>query len=243
MKHRTKKHWVIPPDADARYAFHMERVLEVYEREYDPRNPVVCMDESPSQLIGETRKPVRKADGSQLVDYEYTRNGMQSIFMAVEPKSGKRFVEAKDRHATNDWVAFILVLVDWYKDAQKLTIVLDNLSTHKPEAFYEHFAPKEAKAILDKLEFVFTPPHGSWLNIAEIELSVLVGQCLKRRIPDKRTLADEISAWQQHRDDRRVKVEWKFNIEDARAKLARIYPIPTNPTAESGEPSNMKSET
>jgi hypothetical protein len=243
VKHRKKKYWVIPPDADARYVYHMERVLEVYGRNYDPRNPVVCMDESPSQLIGETRKPIKKADGSQLIDYEYTRNGMQSIFMAVEPKSGKRFVEAKDRHTTTDWIAFILVLIDYYKDVEKLTIVLDNLATHKPEAFYEHFPPQQAKAILDKLEFVFTPPHGSWLNIAEIELSVLIGQCLKRRISDKQTLAHEIKAWQQYRDDKQVKIEWSFNVEAAREKLNRIYPKITALTQESIDDDNRKIQT
>ena len=227
MKHRKKKYWVIPPDADARYVYHMERVLEVYARPYDPANPVVCMDESPNQLIGETRKSIQKQDGTQLIDYEYTRNGTQSIFMAVEPKSGKRFVETKDHHKTPDWVAFMLVLIAYYKDVEKLTIVLDNLSTHKPEAFYEFFPPDEAKAILDKLEFVFTPPHGSWLNIAEIELSVLAGQCLKRRIPDKQTLIHEITAWQKQRDDRQVKIDWKFKIEDAREKLHRTYPDST----------------
>ena len=202
----------------------MERVLEVYERPFDPLHPVVCMDETPNQLIGETRKPIKKSDGTQLIDYEYTRNGTQSIFMAVEPKSGKRFVEAKDHHKTSDWIAFILVLVNYYKQAEKLTIVLDNLSAHRPEAFYEFFPPAQAKAMLDKLEFVFTPPHGSWLNIAEIELSVLAGQCLDRRIPNKEILDQELQAWQNHRDDREVKIDWQFNIQDARAKLNRVYP-------------------
>ncbi len=224
MKHRKKKYWVIPPEADARYVYHMERVLEVYERPYDPLYPVVCMDESPNQLIGETQKPIQKADGTQLIDYEYVRNGVQSIFMAVEPKSGKRFVETKNHHKTPDWIAFILVLINYYTNIEKLTIVLDNLSTHKPEAFYQYFPPEQAKAILDKLEFVFTPPHGSWLNIAEIELSVLIGQCLDRRIPDKETLEKEIKAWQAFRDDKQVKIDWQFNIKDARRKLSRIYP-------------------
>ena len=155
----------------------------------------------------------------------------------------KRFVEAKDRHTTTDRIAFILVLINYYKDVERLTIVLDNLSTHKPEAFYEHFAPQQAKAILDKLEFVFTPPHGSWLNIAEIELSVLIGQCLKRRIPDKQTLADEIKAWQQYRDDKQVKIEWTFNVEAAREKLKRIYPKITASTQESIDDDNRKIQT
>lgn len=224
MKHRKKKYWVIPPEADARYVYHMERVLEVYERPYDPNWPVVCMDESPNQLIGEIRKPIKKSDGTNLIDYEYKRNGTQSIFLAVEPKSGKRLVESRDQHKTADWVAFMSSLLEQYKEAERVTIVLDNLSTHKPEAFYEYFMPDRAKGILDKLEFVFTPPHGSWLNIAEIELSVLKGQCLDRRIGDKETLDREIRAWQKSRDDKEVKIEWQFNISDAREKLSRIYP-------------------
>ena len=224
MKHRKKKYWVIPPEADARYVYHMERVLEVYERPYDPNWPVVCMDESPNQLIGETRNPIQKSDGTNLIDYEYKRNGTQSIFLAVEPKSGKRFVEPRDQHKTADWVAFMSSLLEQYEEAERITIVLDNLSTHKPEAFYEYFLPDRAKATLDKLEFVFTPPHGSWLNIAEIELSVLKGQCLDRRIGDKETLEREIRAWQKSRDDKEVKIEWQFNISDAREKLSRIYP-------------------
>ena len=145
--------------------------------------------------------------------------------MAVEPKSGKRFVEAKDQHKTADWIAFILGVINYYANTQKLTIVLDNLSTHKPEAFYEYFPPDQAKDILDRLEFVFTPPHGSWLNIAEIELSVLMGQCLDRRIPDKASLNFQIQAWQKHRNDQEVKIDWQFNIRQAREKLKRIYPM------------------
>jgi hypothetical protein len=228
VKHCKKKYWVIPPKADARFVYRMERVLEVYERPYDSSHPVVCMDETPNQLIGETRTPIKKSDGTQLIDYEYRRNGTQSIFMAVEPLGGKRFVQARDYHKTADWVAFMTLLIEAYKDAEKLTVVLDNLSTHKPEAFYDYFPPDQAKAITDKLEFVFTPPHGSWLNIAEIELNVLIGQCLNRRIPDKKSLQKEIDAWKNHRDNRKVKIDWKFRIADARKKLERIYPVSMN---------------
>ena len=202
----------------------MERVLQVYERPFDPLRPVICMDETPNQLIDETRTPIHKSDGTKLIDSEYIRKGTQSIFMAVEPLSGKRFVEARDHHKTADWVAFMMQLIEAYKDAEKITVVLDNLSVHRPEAFYQYFPPAEAKAITDKVEFVFTPPHGSWLNIAEIELNVLIGQCLNRRIPDKQTLRREIQAWQKHRNQRQVKIDWQFNIQDARKKLDKVYP-------------------
>lgn len=226
MKHRKKKYWVLPPDADARYVYHMEQVLAVYERPYDPLHPVLGMDESPSQLVGETRTKRKKSDGTELIDYEYVRNGVQSIFMAVEPLRGKRFVQSMDDHKTESWVRFIIRVIHHYKHAKKITIILDNLSTHKPEAFYQYFPPEQAKAILDRMEFVFTPPHGSWLNVAEIELSVLIGQCLDRRIADKETLKREIQAWKKARDEREAKIQWNFFIHHARKKLKKIYPDP-----------------
>ncbi len=203
----------------------MERVLDVYKRPYDPRYPVVCMDESPKQLIGETRIPIPASRGIPARhDYEYRRCGMCNIFLACEPLAGKRMVAITGRKTKQDWAYFLQEIVGQYKSADKITLVMDNLNTHTPGSFYETFPPDKAKALWDKFEFVYTPKHGSWLNMAEIELNVLTGQCLNRRIDDVKVIIKETRAWQDLRNNKNAKINWQFQIENARIKLSRLYP-------------------
>lgn len=203
----------------------MEKVLDVYKRPFDPLNPVVCMDESPKQLIGETKCPIPASPG-QLArhDYEYNRCGVCNIFMACEPLAGKRMVKITERKTKQDWAIFLEEIAIQYKDAQKITLVMDNLNTHEPGSFYEAFLPEKAKALWDRFEFVYTPKHGSWLNMAEIELNVLTGQCLNRRIDDIEIVKKEVQAWQDFRNNKNAKVKWQFTTKDARIKLSRLYP-------------------
>ena len=203
----------------------MERVLDVYKRPFDPLFPVVCMDESPKQLIGETRSPIPAAPGRPLrTDFEYRRLGVCTIFMANEPLAGKRIVSVTERKTKRDWALFLEEVADTYPDAKRITLVMDNLNTHEPGSFYEAFAPEKAKALWDRFEFIYTPKHGSWLNMAEIELNVLMGQCLSRRIDDIEVIRCEARAWQDHRNNRNARVNWQFTMEDARIKLMRLYP-------------------
>ena len=203
----------------------MERVLEVYKRPFDPRYPVVCMDESPKQLIGETRIPIPASRGIPARhDYEYRHCGMCNIFLACEPLAGKRMVAITERKTKQDWAYFLQEIVGRYKSADKITLVMDNLNTHTPGSFYETFPPDKAKALWDKVEFVYTPKHGSWLNMAEIELNVLTGQCLNRRIDDLKVVMKETRAWQELRNNKNAKINWQFQIENARIKLSRLYP-------------------
>jgi len=203
----------------------MERVLDVYKRPYDPRYPVVCMDESPKQLIGETRIPIPASRGIPARhDYEYRRCGMCNIFLACEPLAGKRMVAITGRKTKQDWAYFLQEIVGQYNSADKITLVMDNLNTHTPGSFYETFPPDKAKALWDKFEFVYTPKHGSWLNMAEIELNVLTGQCLNRRIDDVKVIIKETRAWQDLRNNKNAKINWQFQIENARIKLSRLYP-------------------
>ena len=203
----------------------MERVLEVYKRPFDPRYPVVCMDESPKQLIGETRIPIPASRGIPARhDYEYRRCGMCNIFLACEPLAGKRMVAITGRKTKQDWAYFLQEIVGQYKSADKITLVMVNLNTHTPGSFYETFPPDKAKALWDKFEFVYTPKHGSWLNMAEIELNVLTGQCLNRRIDDVKVIIKETRAWQDLRNNKNAKINWQFQIENARIKLSRLYP-------------------
>lgn len=185
----------------------MEMVLDVYKRPYDPRYPVVCMDESPKQLIAETRVPISASPG-QLAkyDYEYKRCGVCNIFLASEPLAGKRMVTITERKTKRDWACFLEEIADQYESAEKITLVMDNLNTHNPGALYETFEPDQAKAIWDRFEFVYTPKHGSWLNMAEIELNVLIGQCLNRRIDDIAVVRHEVLAWQEFRNNKNAKV-------------------------------------
>jgi len=204
----------------------MENVLDVYKRPFSKDYPVVCMDESPKQLIKETRLPIKMKKGSEKrVDYEYARCGVCNIFMANEPLKGKRMVKITERKTKKDWAVFIKEIADkLYKDAKKITLVMDNLNTHKPSSLYEAFEPKEAKRIWDRFEFVFTPKHGSWLNMAEIELNVLNGQCLNRRIDNINTVKQEVNAWQEHRNNKNAVINWRFESKNARIKLKRLYP-------------------
>lgn len=220
------KGWVIPPLKNGDFVANMERVLDVYKRSYNKELPVVCMDESPKQIIKETRTAVEMTPGhAAKEDFEYERCGVANIFLASEPLTGKRYVEVTERKTKADWARLIKRIADeWYKDAPKIVLVMDNLGTHKPGALYEVFEPKEAKRIWDRFDFVYTPKHGSWLNMAEIELNVLMGQCLNRRIGDIETMSKEVEAWQNHRNNKEAKINWQFTCENARVKLLRLYP-------------------
>lgn len=216
---------MIPPDQDGSFVAHMERVLDVYKRPFDPLHPVICMDESPKQLISEIKTPKNVSQGQPAKhDYEYRRCGVCNIFLACEPLAGKRFIKIKERRTKQDWALFLKEIAEQYKEAEKITLVLDNLNTHGPGSLYETFPPEQAKAIWDRFEFIYTPKHGSWLNVAEIELNVLHGQCLNRRIDNIETVIQEVSAWQNARNNKEAQVNWQFTAEDARIKLHRLYP-------------------
>ena len=203
----------------------MEKVLEVYKRPFDPLHPVVCMDESPKQLIAETKCPIPASPGQPARhDYEYSRCGVCNVFLACEPLAGKRMVKITERKTKQDWAFFLEEIAVQYKEAEKITLVMDNLNTHEPGSFYEAFLPEKAKALWDRFEFVYTPKHGSWLNMAEIELNVLTGQCLNRRIDEIGIVRKEVRAWQEFRNNRNAKVNWQFTTKDARIKLSRLYP-------------------
>lgn len=203
----------------------MERVLDIYKRPYDPLRPVVCMDESPRQLIRETRLPLPSQPGVvERYDYEYERCGVCSIFMAVEPLHGKRIVQIKERRTKRDWALFLMDINRRYRRAEKITLVMDNLNTHAPGSLYETFSPVVAKALWDRFEFVYTPKHGSWLNVAEIELRVLIQQCLNRRIATLEEIRTATRAWEKQRDNARSRINWQFTTDDARIKLRRLYP-------------------
>jgi hypothetical protein len=203
----------------------MELVLDVYKRPYDERFPVICMDESPRQLIDEVKVPIPASPGQPArYDYEYKRCGTCNIFMANEPLAGKRMVEVTESKTKVDWAFFVEKIASHYKEAEKITLVMDNLNTHTPGSFYEAFAPEKAKALWNRFEFVFTPKHGSWLNMAEIELNVLTGQCLKRRIAKIEVMRNEVKAWESGRNRMNATVNWQFTTEDARIKLNRLYP-------------------
>lgn len=216
---------MIPPEGSGSFVANMEMVLDVYKRPYDPRFPVVCMDESPKQLIEETKIPIPASPGHPAKhDYEYKRNGVCNIFLACEPLAGKRMVKITEKKTKQDWACFIEEIAEQYKSAEKITLVMDNLNTHTPGSLYETFSPEKAKAIWERFEFVYTPKHGSWLNMAEIELNVLTGQCLNRRIGEIETVRKEVLAWERSRNNKNAKVNWQFTANDARIKLKRLYP-------------------
>ena len=224
MKPWKVKGWVIPPNQNSDFVANMENVLDVYKRPYCSKNPVVCMDESPKQLIGETKLPIRLKDGGKIIDYEYKRNGVCNIFMANEPLSGKRIVKITERKTKLDWANFLKDIAQSYSNADKIILVMDNLNTHKPSSLYERFKPEQAKKLWDRFEFIYTPKHGSWLNMAEIELNVLNGQCLNRRIDNIETVKSEVIAWVKHRNQKESKINWQFTSKDSRIKLKKLYP-------------------
>ena len=205
----------------------MEDVLTIYKRPYDPDEPLICMDETSKQLVKETRQTVPAEPSIPArYDFEYERNGVSNLFMFYEPFGGNRYVSVTDRRTKKDWALHIKELLDnHYPNARKVVLVMDNLNTHTGASLYETFLPDIARGLMDRLEFHNTPKHGSWLNIAEIELRVLIGQCLNRRIPDKQTLELEVAHWQNQRNSCQAKVDWQFSTENARIKLKRLYPI------------------
>jgi DDE superfamily endonuclease len=227
MTQRKIEYWVIPPKADAEFAASMEQVLDVYARAYDLRFPVLCMDEQPIQLLKETRVPiVGTKKHPRRVDYEYERAGTASIFMFTEPLSGWRFVSVRERRTKVDWAQEMeQLLATRYASAEKVILVCDNLNTHTKGAFYETFEPEKARSIVKRLEFCHTPKHGSWLNIAENELSSMTRQCVSgRRFATIKELSDETTAWHNRSNARQRGVDWQFKVDDARIKLKSVYP-------------------
>jgi transposase len=217
---------VIPPTKSAAFVWRMEEVLDLYEEPYDPERPMICFDEQPYQMLSEVRDPLPMKPGQpELVDFEYQREGNAYVHMTFEPLKGFREVEITEHRRSVEFAHLMEHLVDdLYPQAQKIRVVLDNLSTHTGAAFYEAFPAEKARSLATKIEFIYTPVHGSWLNMAEIELSVLGRQCLKRRIPDTKTLRREAKAWQKERNQLGRSVEWRFTTEDARTKLRSLYP-------------------
>jgi transposase len=230
LKPWQKKMWCVPK-LDAEYVARMEDVLALYAEPADSKRPVVCFDETPRQLIGEARVPVRAEPGKRArFDYEYVRNGTANVFMFVDVHRPWRHAKVTDRRACTDFAECMRDLVDvHYPEAERIRVVLDNLSAHTPSALYQTFEPAEARRILSRHEFHFTPKHASWLNMVEIEIGVMVSQCLDRRIPDKATLVAEITAWERRRNAERAGIRWMFTVERAREKMGRAYPQPTRP--------------
>jgi DDE superfamily endonuclease len=217
--------WCIP-EANAEFVWHLEDVLDVYQRPSDPARPLICLDETSRQRLAETRDPLPVAPGrAARHDPEYERQGVVNIFLVSEPLRGQRQLHLSDRRTRIDWAHCVTELVDvHYPDADRITLVLDQLNTHSPASLYEAFPPPEAKRLADKLEIHYTPKHGSWLNMAEIELSVLARQCLNRRLGDRETMAREAAAWTAARNGARTAIDWRFTTADARIKLKRLYP-------------------
>jgi hypothetical protein len=218
--------WCIPEKPSAEFVCHMEDVLAVYHRPYDPKRPVVCVDETFRQLIGEARAPLPTKPGAvERVDHVYVRNGVASLFLACEPLSGWRHVAVTEHRRRIDWALVIRSLLEGrYRQAERLVLVMDQLNTHSAASLYEAFPPEEAKRLADRLEIHHTPKHGSWLNMAEIELSALSRQCLSRRIARQDTLTRQVAAWQDTRNAAAAKTEWQFTTADARIKLKSLYP-------------------
>jgi hypothetical protein len=221
-----KEQWCIPPEQNAEFVCAMEDVLDVYHRAYDAKRPLVCLDEASKQLIGEVVEPIPAAPGQpERYDYEYVRNGTANLFMITEPLLGWRHVKVTDRRTAKDFAEVLRWLAeDVHPDVDSIVLVMDNLNTHKLASLYEAFEPERARRLAERFEVHHTPKHGSWLNVAEIELSVLSRQCLDRRIERKEELTQEIAAWENDRNERRVGTQWRFTIADARIKLHRLYP-------------------
>jgi hypothetical protein len=218
---------VIPPKESARFVWRMEEVLDLYEEPYDPKRPVVCFDERPCQLLAEVPEPLGLGAGRpERRDHEYKRRGMAHLFVAFEPLRGWRGVEVRERRRGREFAEFVRYLAeDLYPEAEKIRLVVDNLNIHTPASFYEVFDAERARELSRRIEFCYTPVHGSWLNMAEIEISVLVRQCVgKRRVPDVQTLRRETRAWYEARNRQQASVDWRFTTADARTKLRRLYP-------------------
>lgn len=220
------KGWVIPPEQSSEFVSNMERVLDIYKRPYDKDYPVVCMDESPKQLIEESRPAISMKPGQEArEDCEYIRNGVVNVFMANEPLKGKRFVDVTEFKTKKDWAMFIKRIADEkYPKAKRITLVMDNYNTHNASSFYETLKPKEAKKLWDRFDFVYTPKHGSWLNMAEIELQVLNKQCLKRHLSTIESVKEQVNVWNVDRNNKNSRINWQFTTRDARVKLKRLYP-------------------
>jgi hypothetical protein len=218
--------WCIPPECNAEFVCAMESVLEVYQRPYDPRFPVVCMDETSKQLVAETRRPLPPSPGQPTrYDYEYERHGAANIFLFTEPLGGWRHAIVTQRHTRVDWALQVRELLDvHYPHAQRLTLICDNLNVHNFASLYEAFPPEEARRLMARLELVHTPKHGSWLNIAEIELNVLTRQCFSQMIGDVGVLVEQVAAWESERNAKQKGVDWQFTATNARIKLKRLYP-------------------
>ena len=218
--------WCLPDAPSGDFVCAMEDVLDVYTRPYDPKNPTVCMDEASKQLVGEVREPLPVVPGHPArFDSHYVRNGVANLFIMIEPLTGRCQVKVTEHRTKRDWAVVMKDLVDQhYPEADGITLVMDNLSTHKKSALYEVFPPQEAKRIADKIDIHFTPKHGSWLNMAEIGLSVLSRQCLDRRISTIQQLGKEVKAWLTDRNQKPTSINWRFMTKDARIKLKRLYP-------------------
>jgi hypothetical protein len=218
--------WCIPPQQNAEFVCAMEKTLDVYQRPYDPDHPVVCMDETSKQLVAETRKPLPPRPGEpERYDYEYERHGTANIFLFTEPLGGWRHVDVTERHTKVDWALQVRELLDVrYPNAKRVTLVSDNLNVHDEASLYEAFPPAEAHRLIARLEMIHTPKHGSWLNIAEIELNVLTRQCFCQMIGDAVTLREQAAAWESQRNGQQKGVDWQFTTADARIKLKRLYP-------------------
>lgn len=217
---------MIPPTANAEFVYHLEDVLAVYARPFDPKRPVICMDEKSKQLLADTCAALGMQAGQVVrYDYEYKRQGVANLFIFFEPLVGKRQVQVTDQRTRRDWAAAMRDLADrQYPEAELIVVVLDQLNTHGPASFYAAYPPEEARRLTERFEFHYTPKHGSWLNMAEIELAVLERQCLARRIADSQTLAAEVATWAHERNAKELTVDWRFTTADARIKLKHLYP-------------------
>ena len=227
MKPHLKEQWCIPPEANAEFVCCMEDVLDVDHRPYDERRPLVCLDEASKQLIGEVIEPIPAEPGQpERFDYESTRNGTANLLLISEPLLGWRAVKVTERRTAVDFAEVVRWLVEEvHEEAEKVVLVMDNLNTHKLASLYEAFPPEQARRIAERLEIHHTPKHGSWLNMAEIELSVLARQCLDRRIETREELEREVAAWEEERNERGIEIRWRFTTADARIKLRRLYPV------------------
>ena len=225
LRPHLNDYWCIPPKENAEFVACMEDVLAVYSLPYNPLRPVICLDEKPYQLLGDVRNPLPMEPGSnEKIDSEYERHGTCSIFMINEPLAGWRHTSVRNQRTAEDWAEEIKELVDSRPEVEKIILVMDNLNTHKWASLYKRFAPEEARRIVERLEIHYTPKHGSWLDMAEIELNVMTRQCLARRIDKIEIVQKELSAWEKERNNMGTKISWQFTTEDARTKLISLYP-------------------